>query len=216
MRKIHILLVVVGLLLASCGNPSPESVVKDFYTAIQAKDFEKVELLSSKETKSMISFLKMGSGFKTKISGNTAIEKVECVTEKEKAECDCWFAESEKTMITVLILEEGEWKVDAKATLGKMMGGLFSGFGNLDLGGMLDGIKELTKDGNLNEMIEGISKQVNEGSIDINEIVNSIDVDELAKSINGMDTSLSKSLDLLKEKVIDVQKVVEELEKAKK
>jgi hypothetical protein len=212
MKRIHVLLVVIGLLLASCGGSTPESVVKDFYTAIQDKDFEKAELLSSKETKSMISLLKLGSDFN--VSGNTTIEKVECVTEKEKAECDCWFADSEKTMAIVAIFEDGEWKVDAKATLGKIVGGAFSGLG--DMGGILNGINELTKDGNLNKIVEGFSKKINEGSVDINEIVNSIDVDGLAKSISEMDTSLSKSLDLLKEKGIDIQKAVEELEKAKK
>ena len=214
MKKIFVLFLVTSMFLTSCVKKSPKSVVEEFYTAIQNKDFDKAEALTSEETKSMISFLKTSSNFK--VSGNSLLEKVDCITEDKKSECDCWFENSEKAITTVVILENEEWKVDAKGTLNKMMGDAFSGFKNIDLGGLINGIKDLNKNGEIEKMIDGFSKDLEDGTVNLNKIIEDIDLEKISESLNGVDTSLNKTLELLKEKGVDVKKALEELEQEKK
>jgi len=211
MRKIHLILPVILLLLASCGGNSPEKAIEEFYTAIKNKDFDKAEELSSKETKSMISLLKAGSNFN--VSGTDKfIDKVECITENEIAECDCWFDGSTESIATVAILEDGKWKIDAKATIGKMAGDMFGGLKDLNINGLLEGLKDI----DLGDLMKNLGGAVEGNTEQLNEIIKNVDIDEILESVKGMDSTLNISKELLEEKMKEFEEGMEKLDKAKK
>lgn len=164
----------LGLFFA-CSNPnSPESVAKEFFTAIQNSEGEKARLLVTEKSKSMIDLV--GENLNLTID-NGEITAIDCVTDNEISNCDCFTDGNLNPMPLSLIKENGEWKVDIQSSAVNALDNLLDKFKGIDVNGILEKVGEgidLSSDG-------------------INEFIESIDIDQAIKTIEEMDSSVFKT-----------------------
>lgn len=164
----------LGLFFA-CSNPnSPESVAKEFFTAIQNSEGEKARLLVTEKSKSMIDLV--GENLNLTID-NEEITAVDCVTDNEISNCDCFTEGNLKPMPLSLIKENGEWKVDIQSSAVNALDNLLDKFKGIDVNGIL----------------EKVGEGIDISSEGINEFIESIEVDQAIKTIEEMDSSVFKS-----------------------
>ncbi len=164
----------LGLFFA-CSNPnSPESVAKEFFTAIQNSEGEKARLLVTEKSKSMIDLV--GENLNLTID-NEEITAVDCVTDNEISNCDCFTEGNLKPMPLSLIKENGEWKVDIQSSAVNALDNLLDKFKGIDVNGIL----------------EKVGEGIDISSEGINEFIESIEVDQAIKTIEEMDSSVFKT-----------------------
>ena len=173
MRNIKLFVLGITVLLFSCNTDTPEQTIKEFYSAIKSKDFEKAKSLSTEQSHSTIDML--SSGLEVNI-GSGELTNIDCVEENEKGECDCFFENNEKPVAVSVVKSGGKWKVDVKETAKQMMNNLFESFKDIDLNGLLDKAKEFTDD----------------GGEQLNELIKSVDPEKVKKLTEGMDSNIQK------------------------
>ena len=160
------------LALWACSNPnSPESVAKEFYQAIQNKDIAKAKTLATEKSQAMLNIV--GKNIELTLK-NGKITNVDCVTENELSNCDCFIEGDSKPMPLSLLMEEGAWKVDIQSSAVNALDDLLDTFKDIDFKGILKKVEE------------GIDKSGDE----MNELIEKIDIDEALNVLKDMDSSV--------------------------
>ncbi len=173
-RLKHIKFLIIGFLFACTNTNSPENVSNEFYKAIQNKDVLKAKALATKKSKSMLDLV--GDNLNLGLE-NGEITTIDCVTENDESNCDCFIEGKSKPLPLSLIRENGEWKVDLQSSAVNVLDNL------------LDKVKGIDFNGLLEKLGEGIDTS-SEG---INELIESIDVDEVIESLDKMDSTVLKT-----------------------
>ena len=207
MQIIKIIGFVFLLGLVSCTNSNtPENVVKEFYEAVKAEDYDKARTFASKDSKKFMTM--MSKGMELSIGG-TELSNVDCTTDGESSDCDCFFEGQEKPFPVSVIKEDGNWKVDFKGSAMNMLDGLMDGFKDLDID--LNGLMDNFKDVDLNGLLDVGQKLIQNNSEAINELIKSTNTDSIVESLNAMDTSLNLTKDNVNEFIEKIQKGLEEV-----
>ena len=131
-----ILLISFVPVLLSCSNSKDESlaVAKAFWEAMEARDVEKAKSYATKESANSLQINEDEEDQEVVITfGEVTIEDDKSTIETTMHPID---AETnlEIPLKTVLVLEDGEWKVDFDQTMMSMLGGA--------MGAMMDAMKE--------------------------------------------------------------------------
>lgn len=146
---------LAGLFLASCGGAdTPEVVVKNFFDAIKAKDMDKAKSFATVESEKMIDMMAMGPA--------KEITKVECKTEGETADCECWAKDEEETQKVAVKKVDGAWKVNMSK--GDQMNDAMNTMGDISTDAVTEGIESAT------EMIEEGAEMIEEGAEAVEEV----------------------------------------------
>lgn len=144
---------LVGLVLASCGAGGPEDAVKEFFSAINAEDYDKAKSVSTDDTDAVIDLMA-----KSPMKDKKEITKVECKVEGEEADCECWAKDEEETQKVVAKKVDGAWKVHMSKS--DLMGDAMSSMGDLDMGDAMDSLDEGLE--GLGDMVEGATDALDE------------------------------------------------------
>ncbi len=191
MRLIKLITIASIALLFSCGNSNtPEKTVREFYKAIKAKDYQKAKELSSEKSKSIIGM--MGESISLNFEGGE-IKNIDCVTEDNISNCDCFLEGKEKPIPVSLVKQNDAWKVDLQSSVMNGLDNLLNGFKDVDVNGLM-------------EQFGGLIK---ENSDKINEVIDNIDPEEVSKLIKGADSSLNITKENIEELMEAVEKNVE-------
>lgn len=173
-RLKYIAFLFLGLFFA-CSNPnSPENVAKEFYEAIQNKDGAKAKLLVTEKSKSIMNLVGKNLNLTLK---NGKINAVDCVTENEVSNCDCFIEGDSKPFPLSLLMENGVWKVDVQNSAVNALDNLLDKFNGIDFNGIL----------------EKVGEKIDVNSEGINELIEKIDLDKALETIEGMDSSVLKT-----------------------
>lgn len=143
-----LLLAVVGslLLVVACGGgkDDAETVAQSFWSAMEAKDIDKARSLATKDSRESLS-----------IDENADEQEVEVVFGEVTVESDHTAVATTLTSVagdgtkmsipltTIVVQEEGEWRVDASRTMMSMFGGAFEGMMEEMTGAMQESMQEL-------------------------------------------------------------------------
>lgn len=170
----HVKFLILGILFA-CSNPnSPENISKEFYEAVQNKDLALAKELVTEESKTMMDLVGDNLNLTLK-NGN--ITNVDCVTENDVSNCDCFIEGHSKPMPLSLLKEEGAWKVDIQSSAVNALDNLLDKFKDIDVNGIL----------------EKVGNSIDVSSKGINELIDKIDVDKVLETIEGMDSAVLKT-----------------------
>ena len=140
MKSIVLVILCFGVLVsAGCSKDSPMDVAEGFWIAMADRDIEKARSFVTKETaNSMTLNNNAGNGDFTVKFGDvteevsyTAVETIMLPSDGE--------VEMEISLRTIVVEEEGKWKVDANRTMMSMFGGA--------MGEMMQQLGEVMKDG---------------------------------------------------------------------
>ena len=171
------------LVLAACGggSGSPKGVAEDFFKAMQKQDFEQMEKLSTKESKSLIGMMKMGMSMSSinkdsleKEAAKGKIEAGEAKIEGDNATVPLTLSDgkgkSEKIDVR-LKKEEGAWKVAFDKNSLMQMGSekmKEKGASEDEMKQAEDAMKMLDSD-SLKGLVDSASKAMKEGSKQLEE-----------------------------------------------
>ena len=114
MKLKYLVLIISVIVLSSCVKQvKPEDVVKEFFAAIEAKDFEKAKSLATSESSSMIKMMEKAAAFASDedMEKSESIVKVECETKEDKGDCKCWGKNEENEQNVYVKKVDGQWKV---------------------------------------------------------------------------------------------------------
>ena len=140
MKSIVLIILCFGVLVAAgCSKDSPMDVAEGFWIAMADRDLETARSFVTKETaNSMTLNNNAGNGDFTVKFGDvteevsyTAVETIMLPSDGE--------VEMEISLRTIVVEEEGKWKVDANRTMMSMFGGA--------MGEMMQQLGEVMKDG---------------------------------------------------------------------
>lgn len=172
-----------GLVLTSCGGGGPEGVVKEFFAALNSQDYDKAKSLSTDDTDKVIDLMsKAPSGDKKEIT------KVECKTEGDVADCECWAEGEEETEKVTVKKVDGAWKVHMSKS--DMMNDAMNAMGDIDMDGAMDQLN------NGLDQLDNISDQVTEG------------IDELNKAGDEIMDAANDAMDKVNKEIEEVEKAV--------
>lgn len=159
----------------ACSNPNrPEKVAEEFVLAVKNKDVAKAKSLATKKSHSMLNLV--GENLELTLTNGT-LSVVDCVTEGEVSECDCFFEQDSKPLPLSLKKEEDKWKVDIQSSALNVFDDLLDNFKQIDLNGLLDKVGE----------------GVDLGSEKLNEAIENIDIDKAVEALKVMDSSVTIS-----------------------
>gem|GEM_PF-3334594 len=165
-----LLLIIVG-----CSNPNkPEKVVQEFYLAVKNKDIAKAKSLATNKSQSMLDLV--GENLELTLK-NGKITAVDCITEGEVSECDCFFEQDSKPLPLSLKKENDLWKLDIQSSAANALDDL------------LDNFKEI----NLNGLLDKVGEGVNLSTEGINELIEKMDIDKAVEALEGIDSAVGVS-----------------------
>ena len=165
-----LLLIIVG-----CSNPNkPEKVVQEFYLAVKNKDIAKAKSLATNKSQSMLDLV--GENLELTLK-NGKITAVDCITEGEVSECDCFFEQDSKPLPLSLKKENDLWKLDIQSSAANALEDL------------LDNFKEI----NLNGLLDKVGEGVNLSTEGINELIEKMDIDKAVEALEGIDSAVGVS-----------------------
>lgn len=137
MKKLVFLMAVflAVVVVAGCGKKSEQvEVAKNFWNALMDRDIERARSFATKESRGSLTLKDQDENAKVRVSFGGVEEKdgqaeVETTvhTENEGSSVDI-------PMQTVLIKEDGQWRVDVNLTMMSMFGGA--------MGAMMDNMKD--------------------------------------------------------------------------
>ncbi len=151
MKSIVLIILCFGVLVtAGCSKDSPVEVAEGFWIAMADRDVETARSFVTKETANSITLNNnAGNGDFTVKFGDVTEEvsytAVETIMRPSGGE-----AEMEISLRTIVVKEEGKWKVDANRTMMSMFGGA--------MGEMMQQLGDAMKDG-----MEEFGKGMQEG-----------------------------------------------------
>lgn len=144
---------MAGILLASCGGNGPEKVVKEFFTALKEKNFDKAKSLATTESATVIDLMAkvpdMGGD-----SDDAKLEKVDCEVSGETATCNCYEKGNDKAEKMKLKKVDGNWKVSMSKA--DMAGEAMNGLGDLDMNDAMNTVNQGL------EQLDGAGDKVND------------------------------------------------------
>ena len=113
----------------SGGKKDAVTVARDFWNALQERDLEKARSYATKETAGSLKLNEDAEDQEVDIAFGEAVEedgytKIETTIQTTTEE-----SETSVVLVTVLIQEEGEWKVDVNQTMMSMFGGAMEELG---------------------------------------------------------------------------------------
>lgn len=164
MKIKYLVIAMLGLVLSSCGGNAPEAVVKEFFAAVAAKDFDKAKSLATTESSSMIGMMEKAAEFATEEEAeeSKAVVKVECITEGDKGDCTCWGENGEDEQKVSVKKVDGKWKVHMSKQ--SMMNDAMKGMGD-DMSGAMDKLKDV----DLDKAMENFSNEIDSINVDLTE-----------------------------------------------
>lgn len=130
------LYLVLGLLLAACGSANdPRSVAEGFWQAMMERDIEKARGYTTAESGKTLKLRDNGEG-DVNVAVGEMTEKESEVTFATTMTSTVDGQEQKIPLETILVREDGTWKVDANRTMfsifggavGQMMGAMKKGF----------------------------------------------------------------------------------------
>lgn len=130
---------MITLLCACDNNAGPETVASDFWKAANSDDEKTARELISKASQKSFKMKKESSGGDAEIKLGTATEKDGVVSIPTTMINKVGGQSSEVPMTTILVQEDGAWKVDWNRTVSSMFGGMM---GELQKG-MEEAIEEI-------------------------------------------------------------------------
>ena len=134
-----IILCFVVLVTAGCSKDSPMDVAEGFWIAMADRDLETARSFVTKETANSMTWNNnAGNGDFTVKFGDVTEEVSYSAVETIMIPSD-GDMEMEITLRTIVVKEEGKWKVDANRTMMSMFGGA--------MGEMMQQLGEVMKDG---------------------------------------------------------------------
>lgn len=122
---LNILCITMITVLCACdNNAGPESVASDFWKAANSGDEKTARELISKASKQSFKMKKESSGGESEVKFGTATEKDGVVSIPTTMINKVGGQSSEVPMTTILVQEDGVWKVDWNRTVSSMFGGM--------------------------------------------------------------------------------------------
>lgn len=179
MKLKYIIFAITGLVLVSCkSEQKPEEVVKEFFAAIEAKDFTKAKSLATKESSSMIKMMEKAAAFAPDSEEEkNSVDKVECVTEGDKGDCKCLDATGENEQNVSVKKVDGQWKVHM--TKQEMMNDAMEKAGSeVDMDEAMNALKDIDMEKAMNALSEGMKEKTIEAIDSIEE-----NLDEVKESL---------------------------------
>ncbi len=189
MKLKSITIIISILILSSCVKENKaEDVVLEFFTAIDAKDFEKAKSLATNESAPVVDMMSsvgkfsgfLGNMIPKDFSNNISI--VECEVKEMEGDCKCW-KEGKVNMKEISVKKiDGLWKVHM--TIESITGT------DIDF----SKVKETMKSVDMNKVMEVLS----ENSDSINKILEDFNADFKEKAIETIE-DIEDNLDEVKE-----------------
>lgn len=191
MKLKYIIFAITGLVLVSCkSEQKPEEVVKEFFAAIDAKDFAKAKTLATNESSSMIKMMEKAADFAPEDEeGKSSVDKVECVTEGDKGDCKCSDAAGENEQNVSVKKVDGQWKVHM--TKQEMMNDAMEKAGSeVNMDEAMDALKDI----DMEKAMETFSEEIDS----LGKSMESINGELKGKTIEAID-AIEENLDEVKE-----------------
>ncbi len=171
---------LAGVILSSCGGGNPEDVVKEFYAALESKDFDKAKSLATDESAQVIDLMAKAPDMG---QNDSKLEKVECNVTGETAVCKCYEEGAEEAEDMKMKKEDGAWKVSMSKT--DMMEGAMDGLGDMDMDNVMENV-----DAGL-EQLEGAGDKINQALEDVEGLGDELE-EKLDDAMNKLDAELEK------------------------
>ncbi len=171
LMKLVLILITATVFTACGGSDDPKSVADAYWSALAERDVEKARSYVTKESAQSVSIdekqdadeiLETSFGEQTEENGLVTIPTTLTVTQANGEQ-------QTFSMSTILIQEDGAWKVDAQKTMFSMFGGAMKK--------MMEGMGEAMKQG-----MEGMGKAMQESMKEINKAYK--DADETKNNNN--------------------------------
>lgn len=191
MKLKYIIFAITGLVLVSCkSEQKPEEVVKEFFAAIEAKDFTKAKTLATSESLSMIKMMEKAAAFAPDSEEEkNSVDKVECIIEEDKGDCKCMDAAGENEQNVSVKKVDGQWKVHM--TKQEMMNDAMKKAGSeVDMDEAMNALKDI----DMEKAMETFSEEIDS----LGKSMESINGELKEKTIEAID-AIEENLDEVKE-----------------
>ena len=147
---LRMLMLCVPLLIGACSGGGPDAVAGDFWDKVRAGDEAGAKALLTKQSRAGFKLERDSPGREgeVRLGKASAQDGIATVSTTLVGAGD---HATELAMSTVLVLEDGEWRVDWNQTLGSMLGGI--------MGELMKGMAEAA-----DQMSKAMQKSMQQGT----------------------------------------------------